>query len=96
MQFSVVALTLAAMASVAAAGETVTIYACPSTSALPPVSTAGYAAAGVPHPTGVASTGATTPPAPTGSPINYATGAASANGVSALGMIIAGGVALFL
>jgi hypothetical protein len=32
MQFKVVALVLATMASVAAAGETVTVYACPSSS----------------------------------------------------------------
>jgi hypothetical protein len=32
MQLKVVALVLATMASVAAAGETVTVYACPSSS----------------------------------------------------------------
>jgi hypothetical protein len=44
----------------------------------------------------VASTGVTIPPSPTGSPIAHVTGAASVNAVSgsALGMIIAGGVAL--
>lgn len=59
----------------------VTVYACSSTPS------------GVASPT-VASTGGATPTAPTGSPIPYATGAASANGVSALGLIVAGGVAL--
>jgi hypothetical protein len=44
----------------------------------------------------IASTGVKTSPTPTGSPIAYATGAAAVNAVSgsALGMIIAGGVAL--
>lgn len=48
------------------------------------------------HGTAVASTGVKVPPTPTGSPIAQFTGAASVNGVSgsALGMIIAGGVAL--
>ncbi|PBP22653.1 hypothetical protein BUE80_DR006628 [Diplocarpon rosae] len=98
MQFSVVALTVAAMASAAAAVDTVTIYACPSTSSHPPLATGTYTLAGVPHPTGtgVASTGVATAPTATGSPINYATGAAPVHGVSVLGMIIAGGVALFL
>jgi hypothetical protein len=59
----------------------VTVYACSATPS------------GVASPT-VASTGGATPAAPTGSPIPYATGAASANGVSALGLIVAGGVAL--
>jgi hypothetical protein len=59
----------------------VTVYACSATPS------------GVASPT-VASTGGATPAPPTGSPIPYATGAASANGVSALGLIVAGGVAL--
>lgn len=87
MQFSVVAL-FAAMASVAVATETVTVYACPS-------STSVSTYAGVASST-IASTGVVTAPTSTGSPIAYATGAASLNGVSALGMIVAGGVALFL
>ncbi|KUJ22328.1 uncharacterized protein LY89DRAFT_728485 [Mollisia scopiformis] len=85
MQFNVIALTLAAMASVAAA-ETVTVYACPSST----ITTAGIASSTI------ASTGVVTAATSTGSPIAYATGAASINGVSALGMIVAGGVALFL
>lgn len=61
-----------------------------------PCSTSSIASSGVASPTVVASTGVKTPPTPTGSPISYATGAASMNAVSgsALGMIIAGGVAL--
>lgn len=90
MQFSVVAL-FAALASVAVATETVTVYACPSSTSVASVaSTAGVASSTI------ASTGVVTAPTSTGSPIAYATGAASLNGVSAFGMIVAGGVALFL
>ncbi|KIN04029.1 hypothetical protein OIDMADRAFT_18150 [Oidiodendron maius Zn] len=85
MQFNLLALTVAAMAAVASAGDVVTVYACSSTSA----------PSGVASPT-VASTGGATPSGPTGSPIPYANGAGSANGVSVLGLIVAGGVALFL
>ncbi|KAE8445018.1 hypothetical protein EG329_014024 [Mollisiaceae sp. DMI_Dod_QoI] len=87
MQFNAIVLALAAMASSAAAWETVTVYACPtSTSA-----TVGIASSTI------ASTGVVTAPTSTGSPIAYATGAASLNGASAMGaMIVAGGVALFL
>ena len=61
-----------------------------------PCSTSHVASSGVASPTLVASTGVKTSPTPTGSPISYATGAASVNAISgsALGMIIAGGVAL--
>lgn len=87
MQFNAVALVLAAMASVAAAGETVTVYACPTSTS----TTAGVASSTI------ASTGVVTAATSTGSPIAYATGAASLNGASAMGaMIVAGGVALFL
>jgi len=86
MQFRFVAVVLAAMASVAAAGETVTVYACPTSTS----STLGYASSTI------ASTGVVTAPTATGSPITYATGAASMNGVSALGLFVAGGVALLL
>jgi len=86
MQFRFVAVVLAAMASVAAAGETVTIYACPTSTS----STLGVASSTI------ASTGVVTAPTSTGSPITYATGAASMNGVSALGLFVAGGVALLL
>lgn len=84
MQFNVVAI-LAVMASIAVATETVYVTV--------PCSTAK--AHGVAHPT-AQSTGFKTPPTPTGSPIPHVTGAASMNAVSgsALGMIIAGGVAL--
>jgi hypothetical protein len=73
--------------------STVTVYACASVS---PVSTAPVVPVGTASPTGYASTGVKSSPTPTGSPIGYATGAASMNAVSgsALGMIIAGGVAL--
>ena len=68
------------------ASRITTVYACASS-----VSTA----AGVAAPTGtVGSTGVASAPTPTGSPITYAASAASLNGVSALGMIVAGGVAL--
>ncbi|KAG4439858.1 hypothetical protein IFR05_004634 [Cadophora sp. M221] len=90
MQFNVLAVILAA-ASVAVATETVTVYACASTA---PLSTYAGVASSTAAP--VASTGVVTAPTATGSPIAYATGAASLNGVSALGMIVAGGVALFL
>ncbi len=70
--------------------RTVTVYACASTAAYPVSSTS---VAGVASST-IASTGVVTAPTATGSPITYATGAASLNGVSALGMIVAGGVAL--
>jgi hypothetical protein len=61
-----------------------------------PCSTSSSSSSGVASPTVVASTGVKSTPTPTGSPISYATGAASVNAVSgsALGMIIAGGVAL--
>lgn len=71
--------------------RTVTVYACPSsTSASLGVasSTLGVASSTI------ASTGVVTAPTATGSPITYATGAASLNGVSALGLFVAGGVAL--
>ncbi|PVH88422.1 hypothetical protein DL98DRAFT_509133 [Cadophora sp. DSE1049] len=92
MQFNFVAAVMA-MASVALAAETVTVTecGCTSTSAL---STYAGVASSTAAP--VASTGVVTAPTATGSPITYATGAASLNGVSALGMIVAGGVALFL
>lgn len=83
--------------------STVTVYECetsaapevPATSApaptyvsqLPPSPTAP-----APSGTGVGSTGVSTGPQPTGSPIYE--GGAAINGASALGMIIAGGVAL--
>jgi len=86
MQFNIVALTLAAMASVAAAQSTVTVYACSSS--------------GVASPTvkSIGTTGVSTGPTSTGSPITPATGAASMNHISgsALGMIVAGGVALLI
>jgi len=83
MQINVVAI-LAALASIAVATETVYVTV--------PCSTAH---AGAAKPT-VASTAVRQPPTPTGSPITHVTGAASMNAVSgsALGMIIAGGVAL--
>lgn len=61
-----------------------------------PCSPSTVAPSGVASPTTVASTAVKSTPIPTGSPISYATGAASANAVSgsALGMIIVGGVAL--
>ncbi|KAI9745434.1 MAG: hypothetical protein M1818_000968 [Claussenomyces sp. TS43310] len=89
MQFSYAAI-FAAMASLAVAQSTVTVYSC-STSV----------ASGAPAPTGtigtVGTTGVVPTKAPTGSPIAYA-GAGSMNAVSgsALGMIIAGGVALLI
>ncbi|TVY49305.1 hypothetical protein LOCC1_G000700 [Lachnellula occidentalis] len=91
MQFNVVALALATMATVASAGSITTVYACASTTS---------SVAGVPAPTGaaaptVASTGGVSAPTPTSSPIAYA-GAASLNGVSAFGIVVAGGVALHL
>ncbi|TVY35861.1 hypothetical protein LSUB1_G004819 [Lachnellula subtilissima] len=89
MQFNVVALALATMATVASAGSITTVYACASTVSTVP----GVAApTGAASPT-VASTGVASAPTPTGSPIAYA-GAASLNGVSAFGIIVAGGVAL--
>lgn len=89
MQFKAVAL-FAAMASVAAAGQTVTVYACPASSS----SAAGYA---TPTIGTVGSTGVLSSSTPTGSPITYATtGAASVHGVSALGLSVAGVIALFL
>jgi hypothetical protein len=59
------------------------------------VCSSSVSSSGVAKPT-IASTGVKTPPTPTGSPIASFTGAASVNAVSgsALGMIIAGGVAL--
>ncbi|TAQ88392.1 hypothetical protein B7494_g3253 [Chlorociboria aeruginascens] len=85
MQFTnIVALTLAAFASAAVATETVTVNIC----AASPTAASSY----VVKPT-VASTGVAVVPTASTSPIAYA-GAASMNGVSALGMIIAGGVAL--
>jgi hypothetical protein len=64
--------------------RTVTVYACPTSTS----STLGYASSTI------ASTGVVTAATATGSPITYATGAASMNGVSALGLFVAGGVAL--
>lgn len=76
--------------------STVTVYECETSSApAVPVPTAPtYVSQLPPSPTGtgVGSTGVSTGPQPTGSPIYE--GAASINGASALGMIIAGGVAL--
>ncbi|KFY77548.1 hypothetical protein V499_03107 [Pseudogymnoascus sp. VKM F-103] len=101
MQFSAAAI-FAVLASVAAAQQvTVTVYEC-ETSAAPvvPVPTAPtYVSQLPPSPTApagtaVGSTGVSTGPQPTGSPIYE--GAASINGASALGMIIAGGVALLI
>jgi len=89
MQFRVLALALAAMATVASAKETVTVYAC---STAVPTGHASHTHAS--HT--VASTGGVAPPVPTSSPIAPFTGAASVNGVSALGLMVAGGVALFL
>jgi len=89
MQFKVVAL-FAALASVAAADygyETVTVYACPSSSS------SGYASSTIGT---VGSTGVVSSPTATGSPITYATGAASVQGVSALGLGVAAVVALFI
>jgi hypothetical protein len=54
--------------------------------------TSRVAPTGVAAPT-IASTGVVTGPTATGSPIAY-TGAGSIQGVSALGMVVAGGVAL--
>ena len=71
--------------------RTVTVYACAASAPAYPVSASAYA--GIASPT-IASTGVVTAPTATGSPITYATGAAALNGVSALGMVIAGGVAL--
>ncbi|TVY83291.1 hypothetical protein LSUE1_G001563 [Lachnellula suecica] len=101
MQFNVIAFVAAAMATVASAelmfarvltgaSRVTTVYACASSVAatsLPGVASATASA--------VASTGVASAPTATGSPITYA-GAASLNGVSAFGMIVAGGVALFL
>jgi len=86
MQFKVVAI-LAAMASIVAAQSTVYVTVPCSTSSI----SHGHAS-----PTVVASTGVKKTPTPTGSPIAHVTGAASVNAVSgsALGLIIAGGVAL--
>jgi hypothetical protein len=64
--------------------RTVTVYACPTTMS----SSAGVA------PASIASTGVVTAPTAAGSPIAYATGAASMKGVSALAAVVAGGVAL--
>ncbi|TVY17948.1 hypothetical protein LARI1_G002830 [Lachnellula arida] len=97
MQFNVVALALAAMATVAQASVT-TVYACESTAsavsgvAAPTGTVAPLIPAGAASPS-VASTGVASAPTATGSPIAYA-GAASLNGVSAFGIIVAGGVAL--
>lgn len=103
MQFNCAVLALTAMASVAYADTTITVYACDSTRM--PVATP-TTAAGIPSSTGVvkvgttsvvyASTGVSTSVTPTGSPITYATGAATVNGVSgsALGLLVAGGAAL--
>ena len=82
MQFKIAAL-VAAMASAAAAQSTVTVYACETSTS------SGVASPTIPP---VASTGVV-PPTPTGSPIF--TGAASVNG-PALGLMVAGGLALFL
>ncbi|OBT86602.1 hypothetical protein VE02_05111 [Pseudogymnoascus sp. 03VT05] len=98
MQFSAVAI-FAVLASVAAAQQvTVTVYQC-ETSAAPVPTAPTYVSQLPPSPTaptgtGVGSTGVSTGLQPTGSPIYK--GAASINGASALGMIIAGGVALLI
>ncbi|KAI9641133.1 hypothetical protein NHQ30_010563 [Ciborinia camelliae] len=89
MQFNVLALTIAAMASVAVATETVTVYACPSATGV----SSGVTSSGVAAPS-VASTGVVTSPTGTTSPIAYATGAAGHMQVSAFGMVVAGAVAL--
>ena len=65
--------------------RTVTVYACSSSGT---AISSGVASATI------ASTGVVTAPTSTGSPIAYATGAASMNGVSGLAAAIAGGVAL--
>ncbi|KAB8302034.1 hypothetical protein EYC80_005486 [Monilinia laxa] len=110
MQFNILALTVAAMASVAVATETVTVYACPSATgpgyAAPTGSSAGESSGitgsnpgGVASPSGVAaptaSTGVVTSPTGTSSPIAFA-GAAGHIQVSAFGMVVAGAVALFI
>lgn len=75
-----------------------TVYACASTAsavsgvAAPTGTVAPIVPSGAAAPT-VASTGGVSAPTPTSSPIAYA-GAASLNGVSAFGIIVAGGVAL--
>jgi hypothetical protein len=73
--------------SLLTSSRTITVYECSST-ALPSSVTSGVASSTV------ASTGVYTAPTPTGSPIF--TGAGAMNGVSgsALGLIVAGGVAL--
>jgi len=89
MQFNVLALALAAMATVASAQTvTVTEYSCAATTAPVPAYTPS------PTATGVASTGGAI--YPTSSPIAPFEGSASIKGVSALGLFVAGGVALFL
>ncbi|EKD19314.1 uncharacterized protein L3040_009245 [Drepanopeziza brunnea f. sp. 'multigermtubi'] len=80
MQFSLVSV-FAVMASVVAAENAYAGVAYPS--------------GAVTTPSPVASTGVGSAPSPTGSPIVFS-GDASFNGVSALGMIVAGGFALFL
>ncbi|KAF4633732.1 hypothetical protein G7Y89_g4380 [Cudoniella acicularis] len=90
MQFNVATLALAAMATVASAGDIVTVTADCTTSTL---ASTGFA---LPTVASIASTGVVTAATATGSPIAYVTGAASLNSVSALGMIVAGGVALLL
>ncbi|KFX88914.1 hypothetical protein O988_07710 [Pseudogymnoascus sp. VKM F-3808] len=103
MQFNVAAV-FAVLASVAAAQQvTVTVTQCEASSSpapVVPVPTAPtYVSQLPPSPTaptasGVGSTGVSTGPQPTGSPIYE--GGAAINGASALGMIIAGGVALLI
>ena len=104
MQFNILALTIAAMATVAVAHDaaeecpapqTVTVYACP-TGATPtaPGTPGGFSGYGnPPAPTG---TGGLTGPAPSDYPPITYQGAASNVQVSALGMVVAGAVALMI
>ncbi|EPE29232.1 hypothetical protein GLAREA_00392 [Glarea lozoyensis ATCC 20868] len=93
MQFNVAAV-LAVMASVASANKiyssvTSTVTACDCTHGVAAPTGTGYAASTV------GSTGVVSAPTATGSPITYSNGG-SVKGASAIGMIVAGGVALFL
>ncbi|EHL03354.1 hypothetical protein M7I_0573 [Glarea lozoyensis 74030] len=90
MQFNVAAV-LAVMASVASANNSVTstVTACDCTHGVAAPTGTGYAASTV------GSTGVVSAPTATGSPITYSNGG-SVKGASAIGMIVAGGVALFL
>ncbi|ESZ98891.1 hypothetical protein SBOR_0749 [Sclerotinia borealis F-4128] len=112
MQFNILALTIAAMASVAVATETVTVYACPSSTGISSsVPTAGASSgessgltsgesSGSAVASGVAvptaSSGVVTGASGTSSPIAYANGAADHIHASAFGLVVAGAVALFI